>query len=599
MVKRILAIVISAAMAVGILTGCSFFSHDNERDLQQVVATVSAYKISNTYIDDNGVSTEHSITTTEKTVYKRDLLEYVQNNQSSLSSSFSNDPEGLYKYAIRMLINIEIVTNEVDALIASKQVKWGIAEKNAVKKGVYSVIDNSLLSIKNTILEERDQEKIISPDADSSSTDTSTEKKTTYPTKPEQTSNDDEDARDPEPWTPNVISKPGLNGDSETRSLEREAMRRFIALIKSRAASDFRLDRPERKWLKTKIDAEIKAIDKVIDTNGIEYVYDVIGEYNYPMSESTSEFGYLMYYASGESLERSQKISAMQKYLVDGITVQYDEVAKSYATQLNEQKSKYGANIEAYDTDISDGSATILYHANSNYFYVKHILLPFSDEQKNALTAFKERADISNLQKDEQTNRINEYRARLADAIVCYPHKDGEDDKTRPMSVDDVLAHIRSVMTPLAGNVKSANDAFNDLIYLYNTDPGAFNNDKGYVVKYENAEGESEKYMQEFADGARYMRRNLEVGQFYDEKVITDYGVHIMYLASIPERGEVKLDAYTTQDRSQTYYDLIEEPIRTARENAAFTDWQNNILNYNYNTRSKTYFERFSDLWSK
>ena len=593
MLKRISVLILTIALTACMLLGCSFFSHDDERDMQQEVAVVKSYKITGTLLDDDGNGKDYEYTTQKKTIYKRDLLEYVQNNSSSLSSSFSGDPEGLYKYCVRMLITAELVTNEVDALIDSQQVEWGITQQNAIRSSLYTIIDNTLLSLKNNILDERGQQQITSIDEDTSTSST------TYPVKPEVTDDaDDEDKNaETEIWTPDRVSWPGINGDSDERSLDREAMTRFIALIKSRVEDDFRLDKPDRKWLKDKINSEIKAIDKLVDTQGIEAVYPKIADYSYPMNDSDSEFGYIMYYLSGENLERSQKITAMQDYLTDGVTVKYDEVAQSYSTQLNEQRAAYDADISAYDTAMTDGSTTVLYHANNNYFYVKHILLPFSDEQTEALTAFKNRADIKNLQEKEQKAKIDDYRAWLADSIVCYPHVDGEDDTTRPMSVNDVLAHVRSVMTPLASNVKSANEAFNDLIYLYNTDPGAFDNDQGYIVKYELADGESETYMQEFADAARIMRKTLAVGQVYSEPVLTDYGVHIMYLSSVPQKGAVALYDKTTPNGEQTYYDLLEEPIKTARANASFSDWQNNILIYNYNKYSEQYEDNFSDLW--
>ena len=592
MLKRISVLILTLALTASLLLGCSFFSHDDERDLQQEVAVVKSYNIVSTVLDEEGEGKDYDYKTSKKTIYKRDLLEYVQNNASSLSSSFSGDPEGLYNYAVRMLISVELVTNEVDALIASEQVEWGMERQNAIREQIYDIIDNTLLSLKNNILDERGQEQIASPD-DSSSSDS-----TTYPVKPEQTDDADDDIKteEPEPWTPDRVMWPGINGDSDQRSLEREAMRRFVALVESRVKDDFRLDKPALKWLKTKINNEIKALEKLEDTQGIEAVYPEIGSYTYPMTDHDGEFGYIMYYLSGMDLERSQKILAMQDYLTDIVDVQYDEVAKSYNSKLDEQRSKFDADISAYDSAMS-GSDTVLYHANNNYFYVKHILLPFSDEQTAALTAFKNRADIKNLQEKEQEAKINDYRDWLVDSIVCYPHKDGEDDTSKPMSVDDVWAHVRSVMTPLAGNVKRANDAFNDLIYLYNTDPGAFDNDKGYIVKYKLDEGESETYMQEFVDAARIMRDKISVGSVYSEKVVTDYGVHIMYLSSVTQKGVVALNDYTTPDQSQTYYELLEEPIKTARENAAYTEWQNNILTYNYNKYSTVYKDNFSDLW--
>ncbi|MDE7107000.1 MAG: hypothetical protein K2O39_01610, partial [Clostridiales bacterium] len=430
MLKRISVIILTFALTACMLLGCSFFSHDNERDMQQEVAVVNSYKISNIVLDEEGEGKEYVYSTQKKIIYKRDLAEYVNNNISSLSSSFSGDAEGLYKYAVRMLINIELVTNEVDALIDCNKVEWGVAQQNEIRRNLYSIMDNTLLSLKNNILSERGQEQISAIEEDTSTTST------TYPVKPDPTDNADDEIEDVEPavWTPDKVSWPGVNGDSNQRSLEREAMTRFIALIKSRVKDDFRLEKPARKWLKNKIDAEIKAIDKLIDAQGIEAVYPKIGEYSYPMTDSTSEFGYIMYYLSGENLERSQKITAMQEYLTDSVTVQYDEVEKSYNTLLNDQRSKFDEDISEYDSAMSGGSTTVLYHANNNYFYVKHILLPFSDDQKAALTEFKNRPEIKNLHEKEQKVKIEQFREQLVESIKCYPHVNGEDDLNNLMT---------------------------------------------------------------------------------------------------------------------------------------------------------------------
>ncbi|MCH5164883.1 MAG: hypothetical protein J1G01_00590 [Clostridiales bacterium] len=597
MFKRIVFGILSFVLTACLLLGCSFFTHDTERDLQQEVARVKSYTITNTVsTDDDDVNKTVEYVTATKKIYKRDLVEYVNNNASNLSSSFGADYKGLYNYAVTMLINVELVTNEVDALIDCGKIEWDVAEQNEIRKNIYSIIDNTLTSIKNDILSSRGQEEITTGD-DNVSTDT------TYPVKPDEDDEEFDGADDvnktpEEVWKPSYSKYPGIHGENgDINSLEREAVRRFLALIKQRVKGDFRLDRAERKWLKTKINNEIKAIDKLIDTNGIEAVYPVIGDYSYPMKESKSEFGYIMYYVSGESLERSQKITALQSYLSDSVKVSTDEVVDRYTSTLNEQRELYSSDISAYDSAMSSNASSVLYHPVSNYFYVKHILLPFSDDQKTALSDYKALPEVSSLQEDDQEAMINEFREQLAESITCYPHVNGEDDLTRPMSVDDVMSHVRSVMLPLEANITRADVAFDDLIYLYNTDPGAFGNNQGYIVKYALDDGERETYMQEFADASREMYDTLRPGQVYYKKVITDYGVHIMYFASKVNSGAVALNDYTTPGRLETYYDILEAPIRSDRESAAYTNWENNVFSYNYNKYSVIYEDTFSDLW--
>lgn len=592
MFKRIIIGIISAVLAASMLCGCSFFSHDQERDLQQVIATVDSYEIvnsaqaekkdadGNTVKDENGDAVYETVTyrytTDKKEIYKRDLVEYVSNNYSNLSSSYGSDAEAIYRAGASMLVNIELVTNEVDALIDAGKISWGLTETNAVKKRIYSVIDSTLVSVKNEILASRDQSQIVTTG------DSEVNTNTTYPVKP---SEDAEDVEDTEVWEPDLSRYPAMFGDLDKLSLEREAMRRFISLLESRVEDDFRITADDR----AKFDDDKKKINEIIDTKGISYVYPMIGQ------------THLMYYITGESLEQSQKITLLQEYLTDSVNVDDSRVLESYNSLLNSQRSAFTdpeTGIAAFDSAMS-GSGTVLYYPNTNYFYVKHILLPFSDAQKAELTAYKARLDVTKAD-------VVAFRDKLVDGIVCYPHVAGEDDKTRPMTVNAVIADIKSVMYPLESNARLADLAFDDLIYKYNTDTGAFGNNKGYVVKYELAEGESETYMQEFADAARDLRKTQEVGQIYQarnngkveyNKVVTDYGVHIMYFASVTEVGAVSLYSYTTPGEVETYFDVLKAPITSALENVAYSKWENSILSVNYDEHSTIYADRMSNLW--
>ncbi|MCH5160807.1 MAG: hypothetical protein J1G04_02135 [Clostridiales bacterium] len=582
--KRVLTGILSTVVAGTTLTGCAFFEHDTERDYQQVAAHIESYVVETPVkvddgLDEAGFPLSHietkKYTTEAIDIYKYDIVQYVNNNISSLQQSYGSDYRSLFRYAVEMLVDIELVENAVDALIDAGEIKWNYhvdedgntvpdyTETNAINRQIYSVIDSSLVNLKNEILDERDKPQITTSGDSNVSTDT------TYPTKPEE--ENDEDVREYEKWEPSISRYPGLSGDAENRSLDREAVRRLINLLKNRVADDFRVTAEDKRLF----EEDENNINKIINEKGIEYVYPALGQTHW------------IYYITGKSVERSQKISSLQAYLNDTGSVETSEVVKTYTSTLNEQRSAYTADVSEFESAVTGGS-TVLFYPNNNYFYVKHILLPFSDEQKGWLTNYK-----SKHTEDE----VEEYRKRLVDNIVCYPHLYGEDDKTRPMTVSDVMEIVRSKMLPLSSNVAAADAAFDDLIYLYNTDPGAFNNNKGYVVKYKLNDGENETYMQEFADGARYMYDNLNVGEVYYEPVITDYGVHIMYFASTTKVGEVALSDYTTPGRLETYYDIFEKQIKSQRESEAYTKWENEVLTYNFNKHVTLYEKRYKDLW--
>ncbi len=561
MFKRIIISIISIVLAGTMLCGCTFFTHNNEKDMRQVIATVESYDIQNSVRDENDETKIVVYTAPKKDIYKLDLAEYVSNNSQTLSQQYT-DAESLYKHAVDMLVNTELVINEVDALIDAGLVEWGLTEQNAIKKQIYSVIDSTIVTLKNEVLEEHGEEGITTTGDSEVSDDT------TYPVKPEE---EQEEVKDEEEWQPDGSRNPFVGGDNTERSLGKEVLNRFVGLLNERVEDDFRVTKED----KSKFEEDNKKIDDIIANQGYEYLYPMLG--------ST----HLVWYISGRQIERSHKIQALQKYLTDNVTVSDEEVQTSYTDTLTTQKSSFTENVSAYDTAMS-GDTAVLYHPNDNYFYVKHILLPFSDEQKNYLTEYKKTHGKAETEAE---------RARMVKNIVCYPHVAGEDDKTRPMSVDQVMNKVKSVMLKLESNVQAADVAFDDLIYEFNTDPGAFDNNKGYVVKYKLNDGESETYMQEFADAARYMRDNLGVGQVYYEPVVTDYGVHIMYFASTVKVGEVGINSYTTPGKVETYYELLEEPIRSAREKNEYTKWENNVLTHNYDSHVELFEKRYKDLW--
>lgn len=591
MKKKIISIILILVISCAALTGCTFFSHNSEKDMRQVVAEIASYDITvNVPVDpddENSVKETKTYTTKKITVYKQDLLDYLNNNYSNLSSSFSDDPEGMVKYAIQLICYTHLVTNEADALIEYKLVDWDkeytdetgavkhyYTQSNNIKQNVYSVIDSTLASIKNEILESRGEPTITTPEGSDSST--------TYPV-PSDDNDDDETAQDKEGWQPSLVNYPGLNGDAEYRSLEKEAMRRFISLIQERTSDDFRITAEEKE----KFADDKKRIQEVIDKDGIEAVYPMLGE------------TYYMYYLAGKTATNNLKINTVQQYIEESAVVSEDDIVARYNALLAEQVESYTQSISNYYTAVS-GSNTVLYVPDRNYFYVKHILLPFSDEQTAKLTEYKALPNVTEKQ-------INEFRAGLVDGIVAYKHVNGENDTSVKYSVDRVMKVVNATMSPYKNNPEKAERTFNSLIYDFNTDTGIFDNTKGYAVKYKLDDGESETYMQEFADASRemydaYFKGTFNIGQVWQTPVVTDYGVHIMYLANIPKvtsNQGVGLNSYTSPGKIETYHDIIKEELLTTLKSKAYQNWEDEKTLYYERNGTVVYHEsRYKDLWS-
>lgn len=576
MKKKFIAAIAATAIASSVLTGCTFFTHDYEADYQRIAAHIQSYDITvnvpENPDDENSTLVKRTFTTEATDIYKQDLVNYLNNNYSSLQGSFSTG-EALINYCIQALCYSQIVINEADALIEYGLIDWYdgtngyYTQSNSIKQSVYTTIDNSLFSIMNEILDLRGEEQITQPSAGE-------EGSTTFPEKPVET---DEDVvvEDTEEWVPSLVRWPGMVGDAYERSLGRESVRRLITTLKENVADDFRVTEEDKKLFKE----DDEKINQVIDTKGIEYVYPMLGETHY------------MYYLSGKNIERNLKITLMQEYIEDSVTVTSDEVLAEYERLLTEQVQSYTADISNYYTAAAANS-TIYYVPDQNYFYVKHILLPFSSEQTASLTAFK-------ALNGKTTAEIESYRADLANSIVAYKHVNGENDTANPYTVDQVMNIIKSRMLPLSGHAREADRAFDDLMYDFTTDTAIFNNAIGYPVRYKLGDGDTETYMQEFADASRelydgYMAGTVKIGDVLYKKVVTDYGVHILYLSSVPNvttEGGVGLYSYTTAGETATYYEAIEESLITTKTASTFNLWQSERSTYYENTGKIVYNE--------
>jgi len=167
------------------------------------------------------------------------------------------------------------------------------------------------------------------------------------------------------------------------------------------------------------------------------------------------------------------------------------------------------------------------------FHYVRSILLPFSDEQSNLLTGAK------SLLGD--TAQYVSYRADLAKQIVVKDFtndKNGEDTDIDVKTLFDMAPSFNG--TALSGIDKNT---FINWTYAYNTDPGMFNPERGYVISKSSDDmtGSNEKFVPEFVAGARQLANNPSQKT---NVVVTDYGIHILLYD-----GEVTADQISFADR--------------------------------------------------
>lgn len=153
------------------------------------------------------------------------------------------------------------------------------------------------------------------------------------------------------------------------------------------------------------------------------------------------------------------------------------------------------------------------------YYYVRSILLPFSNEQTEWLNAAKTRLGANSP----------EYKAYRDSLVKDLKVKDNEGNEG--IAVDTVKAEITS------------RETFISATYKYNTDAGMQNPVHSYVVSKNPTDlsygGTS--FVREFVDAARKM---IADGSDWTE-CVTDYGVHLIW-----NDGKVAKDEIKWEDRN-------------------------------------------------
>ncbi len=565
----------------------SLIKHNWERDYSQVIVKIEP--LNETLRDVTGK--EITFTTEATNIYKYQLVNYVNNYASSYMNQYGATRDQAVDYFLEQLVLTELVLTSAEVMFETREIFWTKDDIETIQQSVYSTLDGQYSDIYNELLDKMGYDAVVEPQA------TGDDGETTYPVRKEETEDKDRFSVDEEDriygdnakhddwymtsdwyiekdeyWN----SLPGNYGNEMSRALASESVKRLVATLYENSQNVIGITEEEKK----SISEEVENLKKMIKEDGAAYAYRSLGK------------TLLVKKLVGDSLIMSQKMTILQECIENRVSVSDEEVIEKYNKMLAKQAIDF-KDASKYDTAVSGGER-ILYRPNGNYVYVKHILIPFSDEQKSHLESYKK---IST--EDEYIAERN----REVNNIVAYEHVDGEDDKSRPLTVDQIWSEVRATMSRASANAYDAERAFDDLIYKYNTDPGIFEKEEGYSVKYKLNEGDSETYMEEFAETARAFRdEGYSVGEIYNEYVVTDYGVHIMYYASDYEGGEkLNLNDYTTPGRYTLIQDAIKEDLLQTKIAAEYNVWRDERIQYYRNVKKivTTNDSTFKDLYSE
>jgi len=222
------------------------------------------------------------------------------------------------------------------------------------------------------------------------------------------------------------------------------------------------------------------------------------------------------------------------------------ELWAQYKALYNAQSAQYQGNVTDYESKLSEVSANtfLVYEGSANYGYISHLLIPYTDEQKQAITDYKEKeaktqADVDAkvatyltqmVAKDlrdtwvksdygvynggeftfdnkyiyDETDGLNKYMGTIGYRDY-YTEKNDEgklvynyryfDLKPTEMNYNDFSALAYKVITgedgtfnvdtnytiPASMELRKSFERFEDLKFAFSTDTGNFNKYLGYV----------------------------------------------------------------------------------------------------------------------
>jgi len=584
MKKKIITILISIVLVLAAtvtLTGCSMFSTDDIANMRQVVATVS--------YGDNLENTRN--------IYKFELNEAVwqASNQGQIPVT-----ERLVNHALQSLIDNEFVQIEIERKFRDGDLVWrgggqtgddevDYADTNEFRRTLFDSIDNELRAEQRRIYAERD---IDVPDDQPPPPAPAPE----FPIREPDV--DNAHIVEPTLFVPMSGRFPGAGGSADRISIETTAFRRFVNRIIDNVENAVRehdedLLQADRDFFNQKFAAGdfASAYQALVPVNPLAGSPAYLGADGAPVAIAAGS--YALMFLAGNSVRDQIKETILDRSLAYDVVVEASEVARRFNQERDAQIAQFRANPAAYSSAVS-GNQRIFYRPNNNYFYVKHVLLPFTDAQTDRLSAFRERqgvtiADITNFRDVQLVNEIRVF-ARM---------EDGFNDYSRTFTAHEVFNLIRGEVAAASGSMRTAHRRFDDFIYMFNTDPGAFTHHFGYAQNRNRAAGTG--FMAEFAEAAWTLNEQFEPGDVFPEMAITDFGVHIMFFAGRTTAGwTAQLDSFETPSEYQTWFDVFYEELRTHREREQINRWAGGIIRAaRGNSDSYTIFHRrFRDLWN-
>ena len=555
MKKRLLAIasfIMALVMSIACLGGCNLVTIDSDKDMEQVVATVSI---------ESGVSSK---------LYKQELImdylnygyQYVQTQGYTMEQALELVIDSrvntmiLTQYAMKYLDeNGEVANSQItdkwnpERYLSNVDTADDVSDINQAKYTVYNAI-NSML---DSFATEGDSTKVGEASIQASRATPTGAAVDTEVTKDEKLE----------------VLADGFDIGPDAK--RREAFNKFINFLKinNLLGNDYKNnDITTTAYYKENLQNAKEAI--VLEKFEEAYKKQALEELNLNFDEDTNNV---------ENFDDAKVLFEDKKQ------DQMDMTNEEFVTALKEATAQ----------------APVLYGAYGTYGYVYNLLLGIDDVQTSLIGKIDaskpdsekalERADIlattrikdlraswveANYEYDEATKKfggdytftsVDNSLPFQGDVEVLKAKTDDEDAEYRAtapyIGLDQFIRSMNNYMktgtfadtaetltvdsvyntATLAGSVKASGtysdveeykEKINELLFAFSTDDGSLNTYKGYVIQPEVDAQKSEEYVATFAEAGRLL---LSVGGQSYVIVASDYGYHVMFFSEVFNAG--------------------------------------------------------------
>ncbi|MBQ9514146.1 MAG: hypothetical protein IJR66_04135 [Clostridia bacterium] len=301
----------------------------------------------------------------------------------------------------------------------------------------------------------------------------------------------------------------------------------------------------------------------------------------------------IYYLDSLKSEEESILLTRYQNIIKDEQRnkVSYEDLENLYLAMYNEQVASFSVSESDYSSALSSQTADkpVVYNPYNGYGYVYNLLLGIDDIQSTQVKeltgtdgekvearrnifkgiTIKDLRDtwiLSGYDFDYETKKFTGDYALAEDSLefkgdvtlIKEANKENNEDaqyivKSKSYNLDEFIDmmeeyvygakqegdHCTDYATGSIYRKVQINDEVEDydkkieeLIFAFSTDSGSLNSYKGYLISPKPPIGGSETYMQEFADAGRELIDG-SMGEYSYIIVATDYGYHVMFFSEI------------------------------------------------------------------